>query len=284
MKMPKLVFLLLFLAAWSFQACDKLSEPYAIVRPAGGDTTKRMVLIEDYTGHKCVNCPAAAITARDLEELYEGQVLVMAVHATYFATPDPSGDFTANYMTDAGNAWSSFFKIESAPNGMVNRTWYNGKNVYISPKLWGGAVQKAVELPKVAIMTLKNTYVEATRILTTSIDNRFLQTLTGPYSLVVCMLEDSIISPQQNKDTIVGPVPVIKDYVFMDMLRGTINGDWGEQITASVDPAVIYNRVYTFELDPDWVPEHCWVLAFLFSEDNKEIVHAIKRKATLDPE
>jgi len=284
MKVLKPILPIFFLAACLFQACDKVSEPYATVKPSGGDTTKRMVLIEDYTGHKCVNCPLAAIMADDLEQLYGGQVYVMAVHATYFATPDPSGKFTANYMTAAGNEWSSYFKIESAPSGLVNRTFFSGKNTFMSPKLWGGAVQAAVELPKAAIMTIKNSYSESTRTLTTSIDTKFLLQLDGTFNLVTCILEDSIISPQQNKDTLAGPVPIIEDYVFMNMLRGVINGNWGEQLTTSVDLTKVYNKLYTYQFPENWKAEHCWVLSFIYNDDGKEIYHVIKTKATTDPE
>jgi len=284
MKVFKNILPIFFLTAWLFPSCDKLSEPYAVVKPAGGDTTKRMVLLEDYTSHKCVNCPLATIMAHDLENLYKGQVFVVAVHATYFATPDPSGDFTADYRTEAGTLWSNYFKIESAPNGLVNRAFFSGKNIYMSPKLWGGAVQVAVELPKAAIMTMKNSYNESTRTLTTSIDTKFLLQLQGNFNLIACILEDSIVSPQQNKDTLAGPVPIIKDYVFMDMLRGTMNGSWGEQLTTSVDLSKIYNKLYTFKFPENWISEHCWVLAFIYSEDNKEIYHVIKTKATTEPE
>ncbi len=276
---PALLFPLLV-----FQSCDKLSAPYAEVRPSGGDTTSRPVLLEDYTGHKCVNCPLAAIGAHDLEKLYSGQVFVMAVHATYFATPDPSGDFTADYRTEAGTAWAQDYKIESAPNGLVNRTFFSGKNIYMSPKLWGGAVEKAVELPKVAIMKINNLYNEGSRTLNTMIDTKFLSQLEGGFSLVACILEDSIVSPQQNKDTLAGPVPVIKDYVFMEMLRGSMNGSWGEQITATADPSKIYRKEYSFVIPQDWEPSHLWVLAFIYAESSKEIYHVTKAKVNTDPE
>jgi hypothetical protein len=267
-----------------FQSCDKLEAPYAEVRPSGGDTTSRPVLLEDYTGHKCVNCPLAAIGAHDLEELYSGQVYVMAVHATYFATPDPSGDFTADYRTEAGTAWSEYYKIQSAPNGMVNRTFFSGKNVYMGPKLWGGAVEKAVELPKAAIMKINNLYNSGTRTLNTMIDTRFLAQMEGGFSLVACILEDSIVSPQQNNDTLAGPVPVIKDYVYMDMLRGSMNGSWGEQLTAAIDPSKVYRKEYSFVIPQDWEPSHLGVLAFIYAESSREIFHVTKAKATTQPE
>ena len=275
-------FLSIILTAWGFQSCDKVAEPYAEIKPAGGDTNSRMIIIEDYTGHKCVNCPGAGLLARDLEEIYEGQVIVMAVHATWFATPDLTGDFTANYTTEAGNSWSSAYQIESAPYGLINRRFYSGSHVYLNPKYWGNAVQDFVELPKVAIMSMSNTYDDATRTLSTKIETKFLEQLPGTINLTVCILEDSIISPQKNNDPLVGVVPVIYQYVYMDMLRGNVSNIWGDALTTSINLNTVYPKTYTFHLNEAWVAPHCTVLAFISDAATNEILHSIKKK--VDPD
>lgn len=283
MKIVKPIYILvLFITVFVFQSCDKVTEPYTEIQPAGGDTNKRMVLIEDYTGHKCVNCPAAGILARDLEEIYAGQVLVMAVHATWFATPDQTGEFTADYTTQAGNTWSSHYQIESAPYGLINRRFYSGSHTYLNPKYWGNAVEDFVELPKVAIMSMNNTYDEATRTLVTKIDTRFLEKISGNVNLTVCILEDSIVSPQKNNDPLVGPVPVIENYVYMDMLRGNVSNIWGDALSNSPDVNTTASKTYSFHMNESWVAEHCTVIAYISDATTNEIFHALKKK--VDPE
>jgi len=64
-------------------SCDIVEEPYLV--PVGGndtnthDTNVRKVLLEDYTGQKCPNCPEAAEVAHSLLEIYGEQVVVIAV-------------------------------------------------------------------------------------------------------------------------------------------------------------------------------------------------------------
>ncbi len=265
----------------AFQSCDKLEEPYTEIQPAGGDTNMRMVIIEDYTGHKCVNCPGAALIARDLEEIYTGQVMVVAVHATYFATPDQTGEFTADYTTEAGNTWSSYYQIESAPYGLINRRYYSGNHTYLNPKYWGNAVEDFVELPKVAIMSMNNSYDDASRMLVTKIDTRFLEKITGSVNLTVCILEDSIVSPQKNNDPLVGPVPVIEHYIYMDMLRDNVSSIWGDELSTSADVNVAVSKTYSFHMNEAWVAEHCSVLAYISDATTNEILHAVKKK--VDP-
>ena len=69
------------------QSCTKISEPYYTVKSVSVDTNKRAVLLEDYTGHLCVNCAPAAKIASTIQELNKGQVFAVAVHAGMFARP-----------------------------------------------------------------------------------------------------------------------------------------------------------------------------------------------------
>ena len=264
--------------AWLLSSCDKLDEPYATVKKVDDDTATqvRRVLLEDYTGHKCVNCPEAALAARALEEAHGGKLIVMAVHAGFFAEPSTTGDFTANYTSQTGNDWNTYFGITSNPNGMVNRKSYSGARI-LGMDLWANAIETELALPQEAEMVISNSYNETTRALQTSVNTKFLAGLEGSYNLIVCIVEDSLISPQKNSNANIGyPVPVIYDWVFMDVLRGSINGTWGEELTATVDITKTYVKNYTFTLNEAWVPKNCPVLAFISKADSREVVQVEK--------
>ena len=55
----------------------------------------KKILLEDYTGHKCGNCPRAAEKAEELKEIYGDQLIPIAIHAGFFAS-----DFGGNFTTD----------------------------------------------------------------------------------------------------------------------------------------------------------------------------------------
>ena len=73
--MKYLVLLLTVIALLFFiNACDKIEGQYkqAVVADTSSiDTSnivpKRKILLEDFTAHKCPNCPAASRIARDLK-------------------------------------------------------------------------------------------------------------------------------------------------------------------------------------------------------------------------
>jgi hypothetical protein len=267
-----------FAALVWMSSCDKLDAPYAVIK-TGGDTTAgmvRKVLLEDYTGHKCVNCPEAALAARALEESMHGQLIVMAVHAGFFAEPSATGDFTADYTSLTGNEWNTYFNITANPNGMVNRT--PAGSAVLGPDLWANAVNEQISLPQEANIVISTDYDPSSRLLEVTLDTKFLALLQGTYDLTVCITEDSLISPQKNNNPNIGyPTPIIYDWVFMDVLRGSINGTWGEQLTSAVDTALTYRKAYTFALDPDWTANNCHIVAFVANAETKVIIQAEKK-------
>ena len=103
----------------------------------------KKVLLEDYTGHTCVNCPKAAVTARTLKEQYGEALVVMAVHAGWFAKPAGS-PFGYDFRTAAGDSWDTYFGIGQVgnPNGMVNRKYTAGTPI-LSPSAWANSVAAA---------------------------------------------------------------------------------------------------------------------------------------------
>jgi hypothetical protein len=275
----RLTFLILF--AVLVQSCTKLDDPYYTVKTSVYvDTTKRSVLIEDYTGHLCVNCAPAAKVANTIQELYPGQVYVIAVHAGSFAKPNPASYYpylTADYRSNTGNDWNGYsgFNIDAYPKGMVNRRPYNGKTSFGTTD-WNQAVQSAVALPKVAVMTAHNTYSGETKLMNSKVEVKFLTGYSGKVNLTVCILEDSIYGGQLN---IIPPdsTPIMKNFRFMHMLRGSLNGSFGEEIAVNPASDMIVSKSYTFDFTPvSWVPEHCSVIAFISDADTKEVLHVVK--------
>ena len=277
MKIRKYFLLTILLAGFLLQSCDKLKEPYATLKESGDDTTTvnvRKVLLEDYTGHLCVNCPSATETAHILEQAYGGKLILIAVHAGNLAVPsDPP--FTADYTSSAGEEWYNTFGIYANPLGMVNRKPFGG-HLIIGADLWASAVDSLIHKAPDALITIENSFNATSSTLTTIISTKFKSLLQGSFTLNVCITEDSLISAQKNSDTLVGPIPVIHNYVFMDVLRGTINGNWGKVLTSSVDTSLVYKKTYVFSFSPSWIAKNCSVVSFVYNSDTKEIIQTEK--------
>ncbi len=271
-------------------ACDKIDEPYTdtIEKP---DTAacpvpefpavtvlKKRVLLEDYTGHTCVNCPAAAVLAHNLKETHGDQLVIIAVHAGYFAKPATGGDFIYDFRTETGTAWDDFFKIGLVgnPNGMVNRIGYPNNHV-TSPAGWGGAVTNALAQAPLVDLQMINSYDSIERKLCTHIKTRFVTTIDKNLKLVVVLTENGIVKPQKNNDPGVGNVPDILDYVHNHVLRTSITSAWGSTIATvgTANPESLI-KTYKYFLDEEYVPENCAVVAFVYDDDTKEVLQAVE--------
>ena len=278
---------LVFVISTVFYACEKLDAPYKIgvgdsERGSSGDTVKN-VLIEDYTGHGCPNCPAAADIAHDLQGVYGERVVIVGVHAGFFATPDIFGqEFDADYTTQAGNTWDTYFGISQVgnPNGMIDRVELSPGDYVVTPTNWGAKVSDQLTKDFLAKITITNDFNAGTRKLGTTVQAEFQTSLIGNYALIACITQDSIISAQ--KDNRVGGEGVVEDYHHMHVLRGSMNGDWGENITGGEDPigGKTYEKSYSITFEDDWVADDCWVVAFVYDESNKTLIQVDEEKVT----
>lgn len=279
----KRILVVLCVLALSLQSCDKIEGPYREVVPidtAGIEVFQRKVLVEDYTGHKCGNCPEAASTAKQIDSIYHGKVVSIAIHAGYFSTPSTSGNYTYDFRTPEGNAIDAFFGISAAgnPNGMVNRKGYPGQHIKAMTD-WTSLVQSELALPTEAGIKIANTYNSSTRQLSSSIEVKFLTAQTDSFKLVVYLTEDSIIGYQKDYTLPAGQQD-IPNYVHMHALRGSMNGVWGETIASgTISVNQVFTKSYSFTLPTAWKEKNVNVVPVLYRINTYEVLQADEKKA-----
>jgi hypothetical protein len=272
--MKKIIFPILAIAGLFFilQSCDKINEPYLeLVRVdtggGGSGTSKRVLLLEDFTGHKCVNCPEASLLARNLKLAHDGQVVLISVHAGYFATPDITGQYTADFRTTEGEAFNSYYGILSNPAGLINRSEFSGKKI-LSPDKWETIVNEELLKPVEAGISIESTYNADTRALHLIVSTTFLKDFSEDLLLSVGITESDIISPQKNNNPAVGTTPDILNYSHQHVLRGMVNGSWGQLIkTGGVQNGEKIEKTFDYTLPGTWNPEKCSVIAYVMYAD-----------------
>jgi hypothetical protein len=286
------LFLMIIGTALSFQSCDYVANPNETNTPVTGgpdDSTvhERRVLVEDYTGHKCTACPQAAIAANQLKSTFGEKVIVVAVHAGFFANPTtpagaPPGSYLVDFRTAAGTAYdgASYFGISNVgnPNGMINRKDYDGASTahVKSFSSWSSEVASLLALPPVADLTITNTYNASTRSLSTNIASQFISDtlLSGTYKLIVMITQDSIIDWQLDGST------HVPDYVHQHVLRANVNGTWGDTlVSGTITPNATITKNYTYTLPTAYLGNpcdetQCHVVAFIYNTLNYEVIQA----------
>lgn len=267
--------------------CDKIDEPLSLINqqniPSNIDdtiffadsvnVTEKHVLLEDFTGHKCINCPEAALEAHALAEESNHRLIIYAVHAGFYASPDNIGLYTANFQTATGDELNNQFQIFFNPSGLINRKSFNGSMVQIAAN-WTSVINSELALDNMADMKLKNTYYPKRNSFKIDIELKPVVNLSGKYKVCIFIAEDSIVSPQKNNNISIGPVPDWEDYLHRNILRGALNTTFGEYL--SPDGSLQINQKYSKSIfytpNTNWVTNNCNIIAYVYNEDTWEVI------------
>ena len=182
-------------------SCEIVEGPYEIdngnITPIDTNTYVKKILIEDFTGHTCQNCPSAARELEAIHSLYGDQIIGMAIHVSKaFARPYPPSqapNYQYDFRTKWGKEWDNLFGISEIglPGGMINRIGYPnehrlGKDEWLSRVI--------TELEKEIDFGMSITVNEGI----INVNTEILKNINGDYNLVVCLIENNIINWQKD--------------------------------------------------------------------------------------
>ena len=271
------------------QSCDKIDPPYKETTntpPPVLSPQDQKILIEDYTGHTCGNCPKAARTAKGLKDIYGDRLVIMSVHAGYYAQTEthPDSSYSYDFRTPVGNDLDAStsqggFGISNAgnPNGMVNRKIYNGNRIAAYGS-WGTHVQNIIDSTDKAnaSIVIETSYNSSTRELSTTVKSAIFNDLSKTYKLCVYLLEDSIKNWQKDYDPNFPPLNN-PDYWHRDVLRASLNGTWGDLISPTGSGIEITNQ-YSININTTYRENYCKIIAFVYDDATREIIQ-VEEKA-----
>lgn len=287
---------LLILTGFYFCSCDIEEAPYKYIGGLGKistdltrtDTVKsgslQNVLIEDFTGWNCGNCPAASDVAHVLKEQYGERVIPVKIHTTIqFSAPDNIHE-SRDFRNKVGEEIFNFFKGNSLPNGMINRKMVNTSQI-VYHTAWSGLAKSALEQNPSMDIKLHSRVSDnnGKASMNVQVQLNYLKDGSLEDKLVLFYVEDSVKGVQKDyrKDD-----PLVDPYYHMEMLRGAVTGPWGESV--SLFASEKKNEIpksgqkiaidYSQDLNPDWNPDHLYLVAFVYNEKSKEVIQVTKRK------
>ena len=241
-------------------SCDEVdkADRYIYVEPA---TVARHVLIEDFTGQRCINCPKAHEAIEHLQAQYgEENVVAVSIHAGQLAVK--GSDDTRFLKTDLGDEYNNYWKIEAWPMGIINRV--SGVAAHTD---WATYVHNEIQKPTSLKLNVAPSFDPATRELTLNVEGYGLDNVRG--KLQLWLVEDHIVANQLMPDGSMN-----RNYVHNNVFRTAVNGKWG------TDFPVAYNETtretFTTTLKDSWKAEEVSVIAFVYNDAG--VVQVIKQK------
>lgn len=214
-------------------ACSNIDEDERLiyVEPA---EVNRPVLIEDFTGQACVNCPNATTAIHELQETYgEENVIAVAIHCGPFAhlRSNMGNAFLSDLGTKLGDEYYTHWNIEAQPGVKINR----GAPIYDTNQY---AAAVANELKKTSTVHFDAVEFSNNAVL---VDLSSSDRVEG--RLQVWIVEDSINArdPQTKYQQFMPDGSRRQDYVHNHVFRASLTNDaYGEPVTLEAG-----NKSYT---------------------------------------
>ena len=253
------LFAFLFLSA-----CTTISEDERLifVKPP---QSARAVLIEDFTGQRCINCPNAAAEIERLKEQYGADTIIaVAIHSGPLAVYSRGN--VLGLRTEEGDAYYDHWGIEQEPMGYINR-----RGAISTVDQWATLVREAIQLPSDLSLKLEAKVPEDARKVHISLEITNGVPVDG--HVQVWLTESEITALQMMPDGSAN-----QSYIHQHVFRKAVNGLWGDPYSAKAGD--IDELSFECELGEAWNPAFLSVVAFVYNSEGVQQV--VEKKVDFD--
>lgn len=247
--MKKTMLSIAFLMA-GLVSCDHIAESERLlyVRPA--DVSKN-VLVEDFTGQTCRNCPDAASTIHELQDTY-GKKKVIAVglysgpfgkkkDGTYLPLTTATGDY---YYNQSG--------VESQPSMNIDRKGLTSDNQVLMTRVHE-ALQSMAKVLLKPVCSYDQTQKKGTLTVTVESTDDLSDS-----KLQAWLIEDNVVSPQM-----LPTGKTDKAYVHDHVFRTSVTDRDGQPVSLLQGRPVSLS--FDFDVSEDWDADCLSVVVFVFN-------------------
>lgn len=269
MNVKNILFAAFASAAMLFASCDEIGEGdrYIAVTPStpvdttGTDTVvkpiTRTVLVEEFSGQLCVNCPAATESLEAMQEAIGGteRVTIVSIHAgqnMMLAIGEAQGQQMGvqGLATDFGEQLFSRYGLTSEPNAVIDR-----RGGVVSQPQWLTSILTNLTRETNVALSAQASYDEGSNTISVNVSGRATQAFAG--KIHVWLAEDSIVSMQR--------LPNGYDYnhVFNNIFRVSATPIDGDNV--NVAQTDVMNPVYSASVTVKdaWRPKNMKVIVFV---------------------
>lgn len=250
----------LFILALIVGACEEVGPTITLQQ------TDRKVLVEEFTGVKCVNCPIGSAKLEELLEIHGDKMIAISIHSGIFSSPYAESKY--DFRTPDGNELESYLGPPSGyPSAVINRRWYSGQQervVYLND--WPGFVSGELQRAPVVRIDLENTYDENTRQLNVAVDLYFFEEIVGQTNVSVLITESGV------EDYQLTPDGKQADYKHKHILRDVITpSHTGESLGTQIAADTPIAKNYTYTIPAEWKADKCKIVVFVNKNEGNDL-------------
>lgn len=259
------LFILAVFTGISFIACQEEPISPKLLQPEASD---RKVLLEKFTGVRCVNCPEGTEEIKNLQGLYGENIIPISIHAGFFAQKYPYSQF--DFKTDKGEGIHGWLGTPLGyPSATIDRTLYEGElELQLPLRSWPGHVAEAISVPPLVQVTIESQFQSSDNLLIARVLVAAEQDIDHPVRLTALLTEDNIVDPQYSQ------AGVDTNYVHKFVLRDVITSFDGVGLAQSMKRGDVIERTFEYQIPlsekPWWKPVDMHFIAFVTEDKSGE--------------
>ncbi|WP_210522091.1 Omp28-related outer membrane protein [Hymenobacter terricola] len=251
-------------------------------------TLVQNVLIEDFTGQYCGNCPRAAHMGDSMRLRYPGRVVVTEVHVTdYFAAPRLP-HFPVDYRVPVvSRELDQTFDLSNRglPQGSVNRSPFASANndPVATFSLWPGVVTSQLALAPTVSLRATPLFNRTSRLLRLKVATKYLTARPGrTMRLGIMVVEDSLVGAQKDYtlDRTLNPEQIVEHYVHHNVMRAALTGTFGSSQVLAPTAGQQFNTYFGYQMPAAsvWNDRKCSVIVYIADADTRQMVQVVQAK------
>lgn len=200
---------------------------------------RKNVLVEDFTGQKCVNCPKAAELTHTLQQTYGAdRVIAVAIHGGSLAYNENQSKY--GLANDLSEEYTTHWGVESWPKGMIDRS-----GGLLDFAAWTTQVTDRFKIEPKVDLTIDDddiSYDAATQTISLTVNIKGNENADG--FLQVWLTENGIV----NRQSMPNGQGTNNAYVHNHVLRASISEPYGDALSVNNEETV--KKTYSYTL-PD---------------------------------
>ena len=270
-------------AVLAFASC-KETDPIIKPAPAMVDTTyvvspvpaaaPHNVLVEDFTGAACSNCPNAAAVITGLEASNPGRINAMGLFVLDFPQAVPPTGAKYDFRTDAATQIEDqiYGNVFAEPIGGIDRQGLGsallGSVYQIQYQNWNTDVANRLGIADSVNLSVSSVYDPGTHTDSIRVVTTYLYRTTAAHALSIAIVEDSFVDIQEQPNTTFD-TSYLFNHVLREMATSVPFGDPILPSMATKEAGRVDDRVYVHKMTTQVNPAHCRIIAFITDAGNK---------------
>lgn len=231
----------------------------------------KAVLLEDITGVRCINCPDAALKAKDIiAQKSSDSVVVMALYPIDIG--QDGNTFPYAGVPQLGSNLSKLI-VEALgvplgmPNGYVDRIMPNGSTRYISYTEWINYVNQRLRKSTPINIGIKKEINNRNLKVEIKLQYNSNAVAGANHKYAIYIIENNIVSTQKTQSG------EKLNYVHNHVLRYAIGLGIGNSLTQTTVPGRTYVKQFEYEMPAEYVIDNCHVICVVLDSVTEEVIN-----------